>query len=44
MNKKVWEKPQVQELKVSSTEYGNQLKTNPDASYNDGQHTWYSFS
>ncbi|WP_269079200.1 hypothetical protein [Paenibacillus durus] len=44
MSKKVWEKPEVKELKVSSTEYGNLLKTTPDASYSDGVHTWYSFS
>lgn len=42
--KKVWEKPELKELKVSSTEYGTALKSVPDASYNDGKHTWYSFS
>jgi hypothetical protein len=44
MIKKAWEKPEVNELNVEKTEYGNSITTNVDAVYKDGKDTYYSFS
>lgn len=44
MIKKVWEKPEVKELKVSGTEYGTKITPKVDATWTDGTHIFYSFS
>ncbi|KAA8997575.1 paeninodin family lasso peptide [Paenibacillus spiritus] len=45
MTKKAWQKPRVEELKVSATEYGTKIKVNPDAQFADGKgNIFYSFS
>lgn len=42
---KTWEKPEVQELGVQSTEYGSEITKHVDAHYTDGQgHSLWSFS
>ncbi|TYP69138.1 paeninodin family lasso peptide [Paenibacillus methanolicus] len=42
--KKTWEKPEVKSLEVAMTEYGSELKKNPDAVITVGKYTFYSFS
>jgi hypothetical protein len=44
MSKKVWEKPEIKDLEVAKTEYGNSITTSVDAIFVDGNTTYYSFS
>jgi hypothetical protein len=44
MEKKSWNAPEILELGVENTEYGNSITNNIDATYNDGKHTFWSFS
>jgi hypothetical protein len=44
MIKKTWEKPEINELNVERTEYGNSVTPKIDATYSDGDSTFYSFS
>jgi hypothetical protein len=44
MTKKVWGNPQVIELNVKATEYGNTITPHVDASFVDGGDTFFSFS
>ncbi|WP_281884316.1 hypothetical protein [Paenibacillus sp. YYML68] len=44
MTKKVWEAPEIKDLELAKTEYGSSITPNIDASYVDGDSTYYSFS
>jgi hypothetical protein len=44
MNKKEWFDPEVNELGVEDTEYGQAITSHNDAVYHDGKYTYYSFS
>ena len=45
MQKAKWMEPQVNELGLENTEYGNSITPNVDASYTDSKgDNWWSFS